>query len=173
MIDSGIERFLQPTWVRVVCLTLLGVRAHPVHLRPAVASYPLSDGATASMLNALVEAGKVSISRYHELPLWNPFECAGVRSGTSRRRSSPPRSCSSCSPSPATVTMRLWNIVHHAIGFIWHVAPFAPRAAALARRVARRLDDLRASHWGTRDSTRGTRGARWLSLRAARAASLA
>jgi hypothetical protein len=115
---TRVERFLQPTWVRIVLLLLLALGLSVYLYGPAIATYPLSDGGDGPYTQRLVEAGKVSISRYHELPLWNPFECAGVPLWDEPESIIASPLMFFMQPLSATVTMRIWNIVHHMAGFI-------------------------------------------------------
>jgi hypothetical protein len=113
-----VERVLQPPWVKVLGLTLLATGMTLYTYWPAIALYPATPWGDGQYTHHLVEAAKVSVSRYHELPLWDPFECAG------RPLWDEPESVAAApllfllQPFSTTTTMRLWNIIHHIVGFI-------------------------------------------------------
>jgi hypothetical protein len=113
-----IERFLEPLWVRLLCLILLATGLTLYAYEPAISLYPATPWGDGQYTHRLVEAAKVSIARYHELPLWDPFECGG------RPLWDEPESIAAApllfllQPLTTTVTMRLWNILHHIAGFV-------------------------------------------------------
>ncbi len=45
---------------------------------PMLAAYPATQTGDGPYFQKMVEAARVSVARYHELPLWNPYECGGV-----------------------------------------------------------------------------------------------
>ena len=45
---------------------------------PMLSAYPHTQMHDSSFFHKMIEVTRVSITRYHELPLWNPFECGGV-----------------------------------------------------------------------------------------------
>jgi hypothetical protein len=103
---------------RTLGLVLLALGLSVVMYWPALANYPVSQGGDGPMFHRMVEAAKVSWSRYHELPLWNAYECGGAPLWAN------PESIVSAplilvmQPFNTTVTMRVWYVVHHAMGFI-------------------------------------------------------
>jgi hypothetical protein len=103
---------------RAIGLVMLALGLSVVMYWPALASYPISQGGDGPMFHRMVEAGKVSLSRYHELPLWNAYECGGAPLWAN------PESIVSAplillmQPLNTTVTMRVWYVVHHAMGFL-------------------------------------------------------
>jgi uncharacterized membrane protein YbaN (DUF454 family) len=148
MIEARIERFLQPTRVRVLCLTLLSFGLTLYMYWPAVTSYPLTPWGDGQYAQHFVEAGKVSISRYHELPLWNPFECAGNPLWDEPASLVASPLILLMQPLSSTLTMRLWNIVHHAIGFIgmWLLSRHELRLSRGASLVASTVFALTLGH---------------------------
>jgi hypothetical protein len=113
-----VESFLQPFWLRILSLTLLATALTLYVYWPAISLYPATPWGDGQYTHHLVEAAKVSISRYHELPLWDPFECGG------RPLWDEPESIAAApllfllQPFSTSVTMRLWNILHHIAGFV-------------------------------------------------------
>lgn len=112
------ERYLQPLWVRLVSLTLLALGLSVYMYWPAVITYPLTAWGDGQYTQRFIEAGKVSISRYHELPLWNPYECAGLPLWDEPESIVAAPLMLLMQPLSATLTMRLWNVLHHAAGFV-------------------------------------------------------
>lgn len=58
----------------VVLALILGV----VAWWPLIAAYPHTHAHDGFFFHKMLEVVRVSVSRYHELPLWNPYECGGV-----------------------------------------------------------------------------------------------
>ncbi len=115
---ARVEPILQHMWVRVGALILLAIGLSLVMYWPAVASYPSTASGDGQYTQRLVEAGKVSIYRYHELPLWNPFECAGVPLWDEPESIIAAPLIFLLQPLSSTLTMRVWNIAHHVAGFV-------------------------------------------------------
>jgi uncharacterized membrane protein YfhO len=136
--SGRVERLLTPIWVRVVGLALLALGLTLYLYWPAISIYPALPWGDGQYTHRLVEAAKVSMRRYHELPLWDPFECAG------RPLWDEPESIVASpllflmQPLSTTVTMRLWNILHHVTGFIcmWLLARHELRLSRGAALVA-------------------------------------
>jgi hypothetical protein len=60
-------------WVVVFALVLACVAWWP-----ALSAFPHTQTHDGKFFQKMVEVIRVSVQRYHELPLWNPFECGGV-----------------------------------------------------------------------------------------------
>jgi hypothetical protein len=64
---------------RLVWVVLTGVALSIVAWWPIVfKSFPRTQEWDAPFFQKMMEVARISVTRYHELPLWNPFECGGV-----------------------------------------------------------------------------------------------
>ena len=112
------EKPLSPGWLRALYLSALGLTLSALAWSPILLLYPSVQNGDGQYYFRVIEAAKVSILRYRELPLWNPYECGGlplwdnpqsivgaplVILGLSLR---------------TTWVLTLYYIVHSAIGFV-------------------------------------------------------
>jgi hypothetical protein len=79
---------------------------------------PASGGGDGIFFFRLVEAGKVSFDRWHELPLWNPYECGGVPLWDNPQSIVASPLALLLEPAGTGLTIGLWAIVHAAVGFV-------------------------------------------------------
>ncbi|HVJ94124.1 MAG TPA: hypothetical protein VM580_30255 [Labilithrix sp.] len=127
------ERPLAPSSLRVLCIAGLGLVLTSWVWAIIGARYPASGGGDGPFFFRLVEASKVSISRWHELPLWNPYECGGVPLWDNPQSIIASPLVFLLQPTNTTITIGLWVITHVTAGFVgtW----------LLCR------DELRSSRW--------------------------
>ena len=69
---------LRPAWLRAVGLVSLALGLSVFAWWPMLAAYPKTETYEGPYLQQALEAARVSVVRYHELPLWNTFNCGGV-----------------------------------------------------------------------------------------------
>jgi hypothetical protein len=86
--------------------------------RPAFWAYPSTQSGDGQRAHKLLEAARISVVRYHELPLWNPYECGGVPLWDN-----PPSFVAAPLAWPTlligtTHTIVLWYLLHTAAGFL-------------------------------------------------------
>ncbi len=67
-----------PTTRGVLWLVLLAVCLSCLAWWPLLLAYPLTQADGGQYFHRMLEAARVGVQRYHELPLWNPFDCGGV-----------------------------------------------------------------------------------------------
>ncbi len=85
---------------------------------PMLASYPGTQTGDGPFYHKMIEAARVSVLRYHELPLWNPYECGGVPLWDN------PQGVAGAplvwlSPLVGTTrAIELWYVLHSVIGFV-------------------------------------------------------
>lgn len=148
-----VERVLQPLWVRALLLCLLGLLLSLALWWPALDTYPLTQNEDGPFYHRVIEAAKASIFRYHELPLWNAYECGGVPLWDNPQ---------SIVGAPLTIltlginttlAIRIWYVVHSAAGFVcmWlftrHELKLS-RTAAMAAGVVFALTAAPSNHFG-------------------------
>ncbi len=85
---------------------------------PMLAAYPHTEIGDGQLCFHYVEAARVSVARYHELPLWDPYQCDGLPLWDN-----PTAFIASPLVWPAllvgaTITIELWILVHVAAGFV-------------------------------------------------------
>lgn len=83
----------------------------------------------------MIEAMRMSVLRYHELPLWNPYQCGGVPLWDNPQGVSAAPLLWLLMPFGTTRGNELWYVIHSAIGFVcmWM---FARRELNLSRGAA-------------------------------------
>lgn len=85
---------------------------------PMVAAYPQTQGGDGPQFHKMLEASRVSIMRYHELPLWHPYECGGIPLWDNPQA---PAAAPLTLPIlflGVTLTVYLWYVLHSAFGFV-------------------------------------------------------
>lgn len=91
---------------------------------PMVAAYPQTQGGDGPVFHKMLEASRISILRYHELPLWQPYECGGIPLWDNPQG---PAAAPLTLPIlflGVTLTIYLWYVIHSALGFMcmWYFA---------------------------------------------------
>ncbi len=109
---------LTPPPVRVLCIALLGLLLTLVVWGVALERYPGTGGGDGLFFFRLIEAGKVSFSRYRELPLWNPYECGGVPLWDNPQSLVAAPLVLLLQPLDTSATMVVWMVAHVTTGFV-------------------------------------------------------
>jgi hypothetical protein len=65
-------------WLSRVGLALLALLLSIYAWSIALDAYPHTAGGDGPFMYEIIEAARASIFHYHELPLWNPYQCGGV-----------------------------------------------------------------------------------------------
>lgn len=129
-----LETRLSPR-ARTVGLVLLGLLVALYAWWPMVAAWKITQGGDGQYFHKLVDSGRVSIAHFHELPLWDPYECGG------RPLWDNPQSLVAA---PliwlnllvgTSATMKLWYLLHTAAGFV-SMWLFCRRDLAVSRAAA-------------------------------------
>jgi hypothetical protein len=113
------ERAVTPRWLRAVGLVAFALVLSIFAWWPALSAYPKAQGYDGIFIHQMLEAARVSMARWHELPLWNPYQCAGVPiwdnpqgMGTS------PLFWPLAWLTDTTRAMELWYMLHSVAGFV-------------------------------------------------------
>lgn len=85
---------------------------------PMVAAYPNTQGGDGPTFQKTLEAEKASVTRYHELPLWNAYECGGLPLWDNPQQPSGAPLVLLMFLTDTTKTMIVWYLLHSAAGFI-------------------------------------------------------
>jgi hypothetical protein len=142
------ERPLAPNWFRVLCISLVGFALTLWVWAIIIAKYPASDGGDGPFFFRLIEAGKISLSRWHELPLWNPYECGGVPLWDNPQSLVAAPLILLLQPLTTSATMGVWAMVHVTAGFLgtWLLCRNELKTSRIAAFVASCLFAFSAPH---------------------------
>lgn len=132
------ERPLSPRWLGVLGVAGLGLTLALWVWGVAFAKLPASGGGDGVFFFRLVEAGKVSLARWHELPLWNPYECGGVPLWDNPQSIVASPLALLLQPASTGLTIAVWAVVHTTVGFVgmWLLCRSELRSSRFAAFVA-------------------------------------
>jgi hypothetical protein len=127
------ERPLGPLWLRLVHVSALGA-VMTMFVWSIALRYPGSNGGDGPFFFRLIEAGKVSFSRWHELPLWNPYECGGVPLWDNPQSVVAAPIMLLMQPFTTTTTIAVFTLAHVVAGFVgmWLLCRVELRSSRLA-----------------------------------------
>ena len=112
------DPWLRPWWARAIALGALAVALTTYAWWPMLAAYPHTMNGDGQAYHKILEAGRVSILRYHEFPHWNPYECGGYPLWDNPQAwAGAPLTWFSFIVG-TTRTIEGWIIVHVAMGFV-------------------------------------------------------
>lgn len=104
--------------MRGVGLVLLGLLLSLFAWGPALDVHPVTQGGDGQFFYKMMEAMRISVQRWRELPLWNPYECGGVPLWDNPQ---------SIAVAPASWlsfligtprAMQAWYVLHSLVGFL-------------------------------------------------------
>jgi hypothetical protein len=85
---------------------------------PVLAAYPATQGGDGPVFQKALEAEHEIIARYHELPMWNPYECGGLPLWDNPQGPAGAPLVLLMFVTNTTKTMMAWYVLHSAAGFI-------------------------------------------------------
>lgn len=85
---------------------------------PIMAAYPSTQGGDGPVFQKALEAEHASIVRYHELPMWNPYECGGLPLWDNPQGPAGAPLVLLMFVTDTTKAMIAWYVIHSAIGFL-------------------------------------------------------
>ena len=114
---------------------------------PMIAAYPATQGGDGPPYHKTLEAARVSLVRYRELPLWNPYECGGLPLWDNPQGAASAPLIFPMFLLGTTATMYLWYLLHSAMGFasMWFLARDEVKLSRPATFVARSRSSLPSS----------------------------
>ncbi|MEO6418474.1 MAG: hypothetical protein ABIP39_03665, partial [Polyangiaceae bacterium] len=112
------ERPIEPTWLRALGLGALALFLSVGAWSPMLEAFPATQNGDGQYFHRLVESARVSVVRFHEWPLWNPFECGGVPLWDNPQSLIAAPLLWLAMPLGVTRAMEVWYIVHSALGFV-------------------------------------------------------
>ena len=148
MRNRGAERAIGPLWLRLLCIAALGLGLSLWVWAVIVHRSPASGGGDGPFFFKLVEAGKVSWSRWHELPLWNPYDCGGVPLWYNPQSIVAAPLIVLMQQFSTTATIGVFTIAHVTAGFVgmWLLCRIELRSSRVAAFVAACLFAFSVSH---------------------------
>jgi hypothetical protein len=129
---------LTPPWARALGVAALGLFLSMWAWLPMLTSYPKTAIEDGHYFHHQLEIGKAIVLRYHELPLWNPFDCRGIPMWDHPENITASPIFWLTLPLSATVTMIVWNLFHLTVGFcgMWLLARHELKLGRTATLVA-------------------------------------
>ncbi|MDB4936291.1 MAG: hypothetical protein JWP87_3263 [Labilithrix sp.] len=112
------ERPLNPTWLRLSAITALGLLLTTYAWWPMFLAYPKTPEEDGRHFFFQFETVKAAIRTYHELPLWNPFDCHGIPLWNHPESMAGGPILLLTTGLSTTITVMLWNIIHVTAGFV-------------------------------------------------------
>lgn len=106
-----------PRWVRVLSLAAVALSLSIFAWFPALKALPNTQSGDGPPYHKTLEAARVTITRYHEFPHWNPYECGGLPLWDNPQA---PIGAPLVWPMffiGTTKTMAWWYVLHAALGF--------------------------------------------------------
>lgn len=109
---------LVPPWARAAALVALALLLTVWAWWPMFAAYPGTSIEDGHYFHQMVAISKAAVWRYHEVPLWNPFDCRGIPMWDHPENITASPIFWLTVPFSTTITIILWNVVHLAAGWI-------------------------------------------------------
>jgi hypothetical protein len=124
--------------LRIVALVAFALLLGILEWWPALAAYPNTQWGDGQQYHKTLEAARVAITRYHELPLWNPYECGGLPLWDNPQSFVLTPLAWLTFLIGTTRTMEIWFLVHVTLGFLcmWVLARYDLRLSRVATLVA-------------------------------------
>ncbi len=116
--DATASEYVQPRWLRVLGLASVALLLSLFFWSPMLGSYPNTQGGDGPQVQKIFEAARVSIFRYHEWPLWNPYECGGLPLWDHPTSLVAAPLSWSMLLVDTTLAMDMWLVAHSALGFL-------------------------------------------------------
>jgi hypothetical protein len=113
------RRPLPPRWLSTVALVAFALLLSTYAWSMALDAYPHTAGGDGPFFHEMLEAVRASLSHYHELPLWNPYQCGGVPLWDNPQGlGASPVVLAMLPFFDTTRLMELWFVVHCTMGFL-------------------------------------------------------
>lgn len=109
---------LRPQWLRLALILGLGILLFVVVWWPMFRAYPRTPIEDGHYFLHQIEISKAALRRYHELPLWNPFDCRGIPMWDHPENITASPIFYLTLPFSAGVTIVVWNLAHVVVGFL-------------------------------------------------------
>jgi hypothetical protein len=137
------------SWLRALALGGLALVLSIFAWGPMLALYPHTQWGDGSFFQKMVEAARASVVYYHELPLWNPYECGGVPLWDNPQAPISTPLLWVMLLVPTARAIEIWYIAHTAVGFMcmWIFARRELRLGSTATFLASAVWTFAGVHW--------------------------
>lgn len=144
----GSEAPLLPRWARIAALVVLALFLAVWAWWPMLAQYPGTAIEDGRYFHHQIAIGKAAVLRYHEVPLWNAFDCRGIPMWDHPENLTASPIFWLTLPLSTTVTIIVWNLLHVAAGFVgmWLLARMEFKLSRMAAFVAAAFWAFGAGH---------------------------
>jgi hypothetical protein len=112
------DRAKPPRWRGRVGFAVLAILLSVVAWAEMLRAHPETQNGDGQFFYEMIDAMRVSIIDYHELPLWNPYQCGGVPLWDNPQGVSAAPFLWLTLPLGTTRGIEVWCILHSAIGFV-------------------------------------------------------
>lgn len=105
---------------------------------PMLAAYPSTAILDGRAFHQMIAEAKWAVVHYHELPLWNPFDCHGIPMWDHPENITASPLLLVLSGVSATKTLMVWQLAHTLIGFVgmWLLARFDTKLSEVGSLIA-------------------------------------
>jgi len=107
-----------PWWQRALALGALAFVLSLISWAEMLGHYPNTQQGDGQVFHEMLEAVRVSIVDYHELPLWNPYQCGGAPLWDNPEGLGAAPVVLALLPLGTTIASELSYVVHSALGFV-------------------------------------------------------
>jgi hypothetical protein len=109
---------LSPRWIRFSSILALASILFFMVWWPMFRNYPGTPIEDGHYFFHQIEVSKAALRRYHEIPLWNPFDCKGIPMWDHPENITASPIFYLTLPFSAGVTIIVWNMAHVVVGFL-------------------------------------------------------
>ncbi len=113
-----VEPPLRPRWLRFALILGVGLLLAVMVWWPMLRSYPQTPIEDGHYFYTQIEISKQTIKRYHELPLFNPFDCRGIPMWDHPENITASPIFYLTLPFSSGITIIVWNLAHVVVGFL-------------------------------------------------------
>jgi hypothetical protein len=109
---------IRPAWLRGLALVVVGTVLGAYAWWPMIANYPHTPEEDGRYVYHQFEIAKAALRYYHEIPLWNPFDCHGIAMWDYPEAMTASPLLYLTAPFDTVVTLIVWNLAHVVAGFV-------------------------------------------------------
>ena len=112
------ERLASRAWLRALMLGVVALVLSVLSWWELLLAHPKTQNGDGQFFVEMVGAMRVSLLDFHELPLWNPYQCGGIPLWDNPQGISAAPMLWALLPFGTTRGIELWYILHSALGFV-------------------------------------------------------
>lgn len=115
---AGSESSVKPGWLRIALILALGLLIACVVWWPMLRNYPGTPIEDGHYFFHQIEVSKAAFRRYHEVALWNPFDCRGIPMWDHPENITASPIFWLTLPFSSGITVIAWHLEHVVVGFL-------------------------------------------------------